>query len=141
MRKAVISTASVLLAAVFAFAGYLIYNGVKSYNYIYGTYKLEYMMWGKNKIKCGTGSLTEDYIVLVFRDDGSFTLAQQDAEEDATGTWTKTGDKKYDLVWTDDTESGEVVVRTAVFKGKKCRIFFDADVEACGLKYVSTQTY
>lgn len=142
MRKAVISTASVLLAVVFAFAGYLIYTGVKSYNYLYGTYKLEYLMWGPHKVECGTGSLTEDYIILVFRDDGSFTLSQQDAEEDATGTWTKREGNKYDLVFISDSElsDGEPIVRTAVFKGKKCRIFFDTGEEACCLKYFSKET-
>ena len=142
MRKAVISTASILLAVVFAFAGYLIYTGVKSYNYIYGTYKLEYMMWGPHKVKCGVGSLTEDYIILVFREDGTFTMSQQHAEEDAKGTWIKTEDKTYDLVWYTNPEFGdsEPIVRRAVFKNKKCRIFFDTGEEACGLKYYSNET-
>lgn len=137
MRKVIISVASILLAAVIVFWGFITYSAIKSYKNIFGTYKFEYIVLGERKVGCGEGSLTEDYIVFVFREDGSFTASEKGTEEDTNGTWTKRDDKTYDLVLDGDSESDDVTVRTAVFENKRCKILSNSGKVAVSLKYYS----
>ena len=107
---------------------------------LYGVYKLEYMSLSGHKIKCGNGGLTEDYYVLIFREDSSFTIICNDEETPKNGTWTQIDDKTYSLILDGDAESDEERVLSLVFKLGKCKLIFDEGELVLGFKYYGAET-
>lgn len=110
------------------------FTGGSGEDSIYGTYKFAYFTSGGVTVKSGEQGYSDDTLVLVFNENGTFTITATspatiiDAGSSLSGTWTLSGN--YVLV-----AEGRVLTDVGIIDGNTFTILVNAGAATIGLRY------